>query len=245
MPKIFLDNIVLLMLLVSGGLMLVWYIIDRKERQKASQLHQEGFEEKGYDTLRQANKKAQAVLEQAEIEGIKVVADSKFYTQKLEEQIASQLQSLTQHYQIGLSQSLSESQKKINEAEQEFIKAINELRSRSEQFEKTHQLVSEERMEDLLEKLQSRLWDFLVQIQQKSMTSIDLELRSSRQLIETYKQEQLRLVDENIVAILERTLSHVLVKKLSLKDQLDLVYEALEKAKIEKFIAWWKKFFKK
>ncbi len=42
--------------------------------------------------------------------------------------------------------------------------------------------------------------------------------------------------DENIIAMMEQTLSIVLAKKLSLKDQLDLVYEALEKAKVEKFV---------
>ena len=47
---------------------------------------------------------------------------------------------------------------------------------------------------------------------------------NARQLIETYKSSRLKLVDENIVAMLERTLSLVLVKKLSLKEQTDLVY---------------------
>lgn len=234
MPEIFPDNIVLLMLFVAAGLAIFWYVFERKDRQKKST---DNLDQKSYSILQQANKKAQDVIGQAELEGVKVVADSRFYTQKMEEQVASQMKALTDHYQVVLTQAIAETQKKINESEQEFVKSIGELKVRSEQFEKTHQLVSEERMNELLEKLQSKLWDFLVQVEQKSMTSIDLELRSSRQLIETYKQEQLRLVDENIVAILERTLSHVLAKKLSLKDQLDLVYEGLEKAKVEKFIA--------
>ena len=44
------------------------------------------------------------------------------------------------------------------------------------------------------------------------------------------------LLNNNIVAMLEKTLSLVISKKLTLKDQVDLVYEALEEAKIERFI---------
>jgi len=80
------------------------------------------------------------------------------------------------------------------------------------------------------------LSDFMVQTAQQTTSSIELELKSTRQLIDTYKSEQLKLIDENIVAMMEKTLSIVLAKKLSLKDQLELVYEALEKAKVEKFV---------
>ena len=76
----------------------------------------------------------------------------------------------------------------------------------------------------------------MVQTESKTATSIELELKASRELIETYKTQQLKLIDENIVAMIEQTINIVLGKKLSLKDQLDLIYEALEKAKIEKFI---------
>lgn len=72
--------------------------------------------------------------------------------------------------------------------------------------------------------------------QQRSVQSIELELKAARQLIETYKQQQLKVIDENVIAMLEKTLSLVLTKKISLQDQVELVYEALEKAKAEKFI---------
>ena len=76
----------------------------------------------------------------------------------------------------------------------------------------------------------------MIQTEQKTTTSIELELKSTQELIETYKNAQLKLIDENIVAMMEQTLNIVLGKKLTLKDQLELVYEALERAKIDKFI---------
>jgi hypothetical protein len=59
---------------------------------------------------------------------------------------------------------------------------------------------------------------------------------ANMRLIDTYKVQQMNVIDENIMAMLEKTLSLVLAKNLDLKDQMDLVYESLEKAKAEKFV---------
>ncbi len=76
----------------------------------------------------------------------------------------------------------------------------------------------------------------MAKAESQSLESISTELRSARDLIESYKSQQFALVDENIVAVLERTMALVLKQKLSLKDHMDLVYEALGKAKLEKFL---------
>ncbi|TSC64179.1 MAG: Uncharacterized protein G01um101493_205 [Microgenomates group bacterium Gr01-1014_93] len=87
----------------------------------------------------------------------------------------------------------------------------------------------------LFEKFEENLSNYLTQTQNRSTKAIELELQAARSLIDSYKSGQLRVIDENIVAILEKTLSIILTKKLSLADQMDLVYKALEKAKAEKF----------
>ena len=113
---------------------------------------------------------------------------------------------------------------------------MQDLQKRSGEFEQASQSSGQERINQLFERLETKLSDFLIQTEQKTTSSIELELKAARQLLDTYKSEQLKLIDENIMAMMEQTLSLVLAKKLSLKDQLDLIYEALEKAKIEKFI---------
>lgn len=90
--------------------------------------------------------------------------------------------------------------------------------------------------QQVFDRFEQNLSDFLVQTQEKSTHAIELEMQAARNLIDTYKRQQLNLIDEQIIEVLERTLSLVLVKKLSLQDQVDLVNEALEKAKVEKFI---------
>ena len=101
--------------------------------------------------------------------------------------------------------------------------------------EKANQVLTQ-KTQTVFERFEQNLSDFLIQTQQKSTYTIDLEMQAARNLIDTYKRQQLNLIDEHIIAVLERTLSLVLAKKLSLEDQVDLVNEALEKAKAEKFI---------
>jgi hypothetical protein len=88
---------------------------------------------------------------------------------------------------------------------------------------------------EILINFEQNMTSFLTTSQQRSMEAITLEVKSARQLIDTYKQEQMRLVDENIIAVLEQTMALVMQKQLTLKEHVDLVFESLEKAKSEKF----------
>lgn len=117
-----------------------------------------------------------------------------------------------------------------------FTKYLEDLKLNSKNSEVANMKGASERVNQLFENFETKLADFLLQSEQKMMLAVDLELRSARQLIDTYKVQQMNLIDENIVAMLEKTLSLVLAKNLNLKDQMDLVYESLEKAKVEKFI---------
>lgn len=185
----------------------------------------EALEQKSFQTLHQSIKKSQDILGEAELEGVKVVAESKVATQKLEEDYSHQL-----------AEMINQSESKIREAQAQLLHFMSDIQKRSQDFELASQTATQERINQMFDRLETRLDDFLISTAQKTISSIDMELRSARQLVEGYKQQQLALIDENILAMMEQTLNLVLGKKLSLKDQLDLIYEALEKAKVEKFI---------
>ncbi len=196
----------------------------RKLESETDQFLQE-LHEKGWETLHQSIQKSDDILAEAELEGIKTTAQSRLESKKFETE-----------YSKNLAIALNASKQNIATAQAELIRFMQDLQKRSAEFEEAQKLSGQQRINQLFDQIESKLSDFLIQTAEKTTSSIELELKASRQLIDTYKAEQLKLIDENIIAMMERTMSIVLAKKLSLKEHMDLIYEALEKAKVEKFI---------
>lgn len=179
----------------------------------------EWAQNRAYELIHSASKKADTILTEAELAGIKVAAEAKMTTGAFEAETQKQLLSY------------------LKDAEQKYQKFIETLEARSSQSHQEIEQVLRAKINEIILKFEQNLSEFLSTSQQKSQEALSLELKSARQLIDSYKQQQLTIIDENIVAVLERTMSLVLKNRLSLKDQLDLVFEALERAKVEKFFA--------
>lgn len=199
--------------LIASGIALLALILYIREYFLRKNAYKKQFE-----VSLETRQKSMQLLTAAEAAETQVLAEGKFATQKMVDNL------------------LASSNKTVVEAQNQLISFMQELKKKSEEAELISKTQREQRINDLFEKLETKLSDFLIQTEQKTTTSIELELTSTRQLIETYKNAQLKLIDENILAMMEQTLNIVLGKKLTLKDQLDLIYEALEKAKIDKFI---------
>jgi len=199
--------------LIASSLYIREYFL-RKKSLKSSQV---------YDL--ETKQKSIQILNAAQMAETEVIAGGKYATQKLTDEFKIQLEGL-----------LKNSTTDITNSQSQLINFMADLQKRSIAFEEASRVSTEKRIADLFERLETKLSDFLVQTESKTANSIELELKAARELIETYKTQQLKLIDENVVAMMEQTINIVLGKKLSLQDQLDLIYEALEKAKIEKFI---------
>jgi hypothetical protein len=171
------------------------------------------------DLIHDAGKKADEIISAAETEGIKIAAASSLGGKE---------------FAASFNQKLGDEANKASVLYEQFLK---ELEQRSITSQSQVEELLKNRINGILFNLEQNLSGFLTTSEQKSIEAINLELKSARQLIDTYKNQQLQIIDENIIAVLERTLSLVLRNKLTLKDQLDLVYDALEKAKAEKFFA--------
>mgnify|MGYP001614646260 CR=1 FL=1 len=218
-------------ILILGIVTLISTFLYLREYNKRIKLQSQGekileeFKEKGLQNLHESIKKSQDILGEAELEGVKVVSESKFETSKMEDE-----------YSKKLSEIISSSKEYIMASQTQFIQFMTDLQKRSEEFAEAGRESIEQRINRTFNNLEERLSSFLVSTEQKTTQSIELEVKAARNLIEAYKQQQLKLIDENIIAMMEQTLNIVLAKKLSLKDQVELVYEALERAKIEKFV---------
>jgi hypothetical protein len=145
-------------------------------------------------------------------------------------------QNILQQAAIDQSQLLENSRANIGRIEQVYQNFVAELKARNEQEQTDIEEMIKNKTTTSLEKVEQNLADFLNKTQEQSIGSIQLEIQAARQLVDTYKRRQIASIDENILAILERTMGQVLSKRLSLKDHVDMVYDALEKAKLERFI---------
>lgn len=177
-----------------------------------------------YGILKRAIKQANAILVSSELRGIRLVAK-----QKLENEKIARL--YTQEFQ-----SLDETMKG------EFIKRIEQMDAGYKAFLQTLEKTLTARMEDnqsdlrkemksLSEKANQTIEAFNVQIKEDIKTNITHEFTKTHEMIEAYKNNRMRIVDANIFTILEGTLSLMLGKTISLKDQSELVYKALDQAK--------------
>ena len=228
MPNLPIDPVILTLGLITL-LITIAYLREynlRKNLQKEGEKILQGFKDKGLENLHKSIEKSQDIIGNAELEAVKVVADTKFENTRVEKE-----------YEKKLNELLSDSQKTIAQSQQQLIQFMDNLQKRGADFELASQRTTQQKVNELFEHLEAKLSDFLVTTEQKTTSSIELELRASTQLVDAYRAKQFKLIDENIVALMEQTLNLVLAKKLTLNDQLELVYDALETAKAEKFVA--------
>lgn len=225
MPNIDLIQIIpiaLSFLLLALYLREYFYNREIKKTSKTA-LHNQ---DESFEVLHNAIKKAENIIAIAELQGLKIAASDKLQSKKFENQYSESIKNTAEEINQALIQ-----------ARQEFEVYLEGLSRQTDQSAQNSQQIVRDRINSFFEKFEANLSTFLTETQQQSTKAIEMEIQAARQLIQTYKTQQFTLIDENIVAMLERTLSLVLVKKLSLKDQTDLIYESLEKAKAEKFIA--------
>jgi hypothetical protein len=192
------------------------------------------------DLMQQAHIKADQIVTSAEISSIKTETEKtmemELFQKDFQEKFAQSMQQVLSTMQQNTASSTQMIEESLKLATQKHDEFIVQLEKQNLSWQNNVETEMRGKINELLGSFENKLTDFFTTAQQQSLEAINLEVKSARQLIESYKSQQLAIVDENIVAVLERTLSLVLKQKLTLKEQLDLVYEALEKAKLEKFL---------
>lgn len=190
--------------------------------------------------IHDAAEKANEIVTAAELESLKFSAEKETELNLFESQYQQKMDNMVSQIFALLSQTVKNVEggfsSSLIQTEKDHEKFISTVEQHSSEWQNKLETDMSSRVNNLLFNFEQNLANFLSKAEKESLDAINLELRSARQLIDSYKSQQLSLVDENIVAVLERSMNLVLKEKLSLKDQLDLVYEALERAKLEKFL---------
>lgn len=213
------------LLLLLTALITYLYLREYWKNQKGQLKLLEKARAKGFDIISAAIKKAESITTQSELDGLKITASSEIDKKRIEKESIQAIHDATY-----------EAKEAVSQAQGVFTDYLQQLSQQATTSTAESEKIVRDRINKLFDNFEQSLSSYLTDTQQQSVRAITLEVQAARQLIETYKTEQFRLVDENIVAMLERTLTLVLTKQLSLKEHVDLVYESLEKAKVEKFI---------
>lgn len=155
--------------------------------------------------------------------------------------VDGEVDDLEAHYKNHLEEVATNLQKRfdgdIQKATESYMQYLDELKVKADQTQSILDAAKTDRVNAIFTHMEQTMATVVDRAVTQSIASIQIDLETSKKSVEDYTKKQLSIVDQNIIDLLERTLSLVLVKKLSLREQLDLVYEALEKAKAEGFLA--------
>ena len=222
MPE--LPLIILLFLSLCGAL-----FVYKKDKRSPDEVIKE-LQQESTRILQGAVKKSQSILEKAEDEGLEIIEESKDASKGLSKRYEAELSSVAKEMEAEL-------RGQVTKAEQEFVAYLESLKTKTDKVESRLESLIQQRIEATFTSFDAKVTDLLTQTQSRSFASIEEELKNARRLVDEYKTQQMKLVDDNVIGILEKTINIVLAKKLTLRDQLDLVNEALEKAKIESSVS--------
>jgi hypothetical protein len=175
-----------------------------------------------YKAVAQANK----ILVAAELKGLQLIGKQKMTGNELTDQFNSHLAAIEKAMQDQLERNAEHAEAVYGEFIQSAEGAIHE------HIDKNQKML-EEKANAMIERTESLLTQFTGDLEAKVKGDVERELAKAAQEIEQYKANRMRVVDERIVDILEEVLRVALDKKMSLADQSELIYKALEDAKKE------------
>lgn len=226
------------LVLIFGVLLLYLFIKNKQLEKTIVELHRpEQAVQQSQNLLATAQTQAQQIMTTAQMEALKTETSADMTNKLIQNQLLQFEAEYQKRFEDSMAQLSKDFQAHLASSEGNYQNFLKTIEQHSNTLATEIQTMTKTKINEVLMGFEQNLATFMATSQEKSLQAVELELRSTRGLIETYKQEQFKLIDENIVAVLERTMSLVINQKLSLKDQLDLVFDSLEKAKVEKFFA--------
>ena len=213
---------ILIALLALGQVTMAFFLKNSEEEFLEKLTHAYGLpeqEKKNWSVLHRAIRKAQELTGAAELEGVKTVARAKYYTRELET-------AYEREFRQGAMRAIKDFESELAALKQEYGKLAAELRAESREAQETK-----------IKEMNSLVDDALLGFTKGLGELSELESKRAGEEIEEYKKTRLAQVDQSAAAVLEETTKIVLGKKLPLAEQENLIGEALEQAKAEKFVS--------
>jgi len=175
-----------------------------------------------YRSIQQANK----ILVAAELKGLQLLSKQKMTSEDLTNHFNEHLATIEKALEAQL-------ERNAQHAEETYGEFIAGAETSINDHINANQKMLEDKAQAMIERTESLITKFTADIEAKVKGDVEKELTAASEEIEQYKQNRMRVVDERIVDILEDVLRVALDKKMSLADQSELIYKALEEAKRE------------
>lgn len=175
-----------------------------------------------YKAIQQANK----ILVAAELKGLQLLSKEKVTSGELSDHFKEHLDTIEKALEGHL-------ERNAKNAEDTYGAFIATAEASINQHINANQKMLEEKAQAMIERTESLLTKFTASLEAKVKGDVEKELAATSAEIEQYKQNRMRVIDERIIDILEAVLQVALEKKMTLADQSELIYKALEDAKKE------------
>ena len=175
-----------------------------------------------YRAIQQANK----ILVAAELKGLQLLSKQKMTSGELTDHFNQHLAAIEKALENQL-------ERNAHHAEETYGEFITSAERSINDHINANQKMLEEKAAAMIERTESLITKFTADIEAKVKGDVEKELIAASREIEEYKKNRMRIVDERIVDILEDVIKIALEKKMSLAEQSELIYRALEEAKRE------------
>ncbi len=222
---------VLTALLVAAVLVLTYLLVrgERRFRRLSAPVYDQ--------IVTQAEKRAKEIVQEATEEARQLKTETERQTGEYLNQRRSQIQDLEQQYEQRLEELAGNMETALSRVAEELSGSTREkleqvVAKTGEQMEQTATEVGEklqQRAESLAGSLDSVRDSYI----QELRSALSEEVSRANQAVDAYREERLRLVDQEIAGLVERTTQLTLQKKLTSEEHAELVRGALEEARQE------------
>jgi hypothetical protein len=163
--------------------------------------------------IAQAQAKGANLLDTEKISGDNIAVDYKKHLEEVEKALSDQF--------AHAAASAEEAYKTFIAQSEDAIK---------KQISDNHELLAA-KSQAMIDQSKTQMDAFTADVQGKIKALVETEITNAKTEIEEYKTARIAIINERIIDILEEVMTVTLAKKLTLSDQSELVYRALDEAK--------------
>lgn len=216
----------LILIIPIALLLIAVYFSKLAKRLHLYQIDMDSPKSKNYKdkTLDEARSKAMKIIDEANNKALDIVQKSNLFVSSISDNFDSQLKNVT-------SIQLKAFGKATTEFIQLYASVLNDLKSKNiEVFQNVSKNIENSTLEEV-KKFKSIIEGETIASRKVLKEKIDREYLIAKKDVDTYKENELKMIEDNIYEILEKVASMVIGKAIKASEHEELIIKALNRAK--------------